>query len=252
MALTTLLDPARERVRDERAAAIDREAAYAALADRVEELPADQARAQASLATAAGAGRDLAASGTNGCRAVRTAIDETIRPHLDEESVEDALGTSIATAISPRTATALTPRLQRSIVATAERRRAETATLVRALDREREHLAGAADTVTEITDWIVAADETPLSELGFDALARRHDRLASARAKCDRLARERQALLGATTTTDGQVAVSHRSLVTMLAEPLPVEYPLLATVVRLDATCADCQRAVRAHLVRRA
>ncbi|MFW6437213.1 MAG: DUF7260 family protein [Halococcoides sp.] len=113
-------------------------------------------------------------------------------------------------------------------------------------------LAAAIDAIIEITDWLRDADETPLSALGFDALADRHERLASARRRCDRLAQDRQALLGETTARDGRVAVRHRDLVSTIAEPLSVDHPLLATVLRVEATCADCQRVVRAHLVRRA
>ncbi|ELZ20553.1 hypothetical protein C475_19858 [Halosimplex carlsbadense 2-9-1] len=85
--------------------------------------------------------------------------------------------------------------------------------MLAALDREADGLSSAVALVEETTAWIAEADETPLSEVGFDPLARRHRRLARFEEQCDQLVRERQSLLGATTNQTPDAGVRHRDLV---------------------------------------
>ncbi|WP_423751752.1 DUF7260 family protein [Salinirarus marinus] len=66
------------------------------------------------------------------------------------------------------------------------------------------------------------------------------------------MARERQRTLRQTTAKDGQVAITHRSLVQYLYSTFSVTYPVLVTVVRLAELCQSCQRTVRDHLTCRA
>ncbi|WP_425499739.1 DUF7260 family protein [Halorarum halobium] len=119
----------------------------------------------------------------------------------------------------------------------------------RALEREAARLEDAGAVVDEITTWIAATDETPLSALDFDDLRARHETLAAHRERCAGLVRQRQAFLGSATSRGGEIGVSHRSLIPSVYRDFPVDHPLLATVARVDRTCAECQRAVRSHLV---
>jgi len=159
---------------------------------------------------------------------------------------------SIATALTPESRTTFGGRLERALLEEVRTRRAETAVLERALEREAHSLEAAADTVEGVVGWIVETDETPLTELGFEALRDRHETLADHRSACRTLLRERQSLIAATTNERGEVGLHHRTLLRSLYEDVPVEYPVLSTVLRLVETCASCQRAVRDHLVRRA
>jgi hypothetical protein len=117
--------------------------------------------------------------------------------------------------------------------------------------REASHLEDAVTSVSEITAWITDADETPLSELGFDAVQTRHETLAEYRNRCEDVARQRQVFLRERTSRTVDFDIHHRRLVTYLYEDAPAGHPVLATAARLDAVCRDCQRAVRSHLVRR-
>jgi len=112
-------------------------------------------------------------------------------------------------------------------------------------------LEAAGETVEEITGWIVDTDETPLTDLGFQGLRRRHEALARHRDRCEELATQRQEFLERTTSRSAEAGIRHRSLVPHLDQEFPMDHPLLVTVARLDDACAECQRAVRRHLVRR-
>jgi hypothetical protein len=103
-----------------------------------------------------------------------------------------------------------------------------------------------------VVEWVETAAETPLPQLGFDALAERHRRLAAFRERCDDVVADRQSLLGTTTGRELEAGVRHGAVVEFVYADFPVEYPVLSTVARVADTCADCQRAVRDHLVRRA
>ncbi|WP_255152470.1 DUF7260 family protein [Halorarius halobius] len=261
MSVTGHVDRARERVGDERAAVEAKLGAFDAFADRVAALSTEPGAATSGMAATTGPVTDGTSSTEDGCRAIRRAFAETVRPHsvADVDGGEPLLETvrsefteSIAVALAPTTETALSPALREAVVSKTEERRAETEVLVRALDRERSQLDAAADTVDGITAWMTDADETPLSSLGFEPLRRRHDALADHRDRLETLASERQAFLRGATSRGSDAGVSHRSLVPYLYGEFPVDHPVLATVTRLDSVCRDCQRAVRAHLSRRA
>lgn len=137
-------------------------------------------------------------------------------------------------------------------MAEAETNRTETAAVYAALDREEAHLDEVGGIVEDITAWIAEANETPLTDLGFDSLQHRHETLASHRDRCDELAHQRQEFRKQTTKDGLDAGIGHKRLIRYLYEALTVDHPVLATVVRLEEICKECQRTVRSHLVRRA
>lgn len=259
MTVTTYIERARERATAERRVVDAKLEAFDAFVDRVETLPPEPRSSAASSITAPVGGSARGSVATDDrCRTVRTAFDETIRARgvADEsepllEAIRSQFTESIAAALAPTTESTFSPNLKRMILSEATARRAEAAVLGRALDREGAHLKHAREAVDDVTAWIADADETPLTDLGFGTLRRRHETLATHRGRCDELARRRQAFLRNTTNEGVEIGVRHRSLLPSLYEDFPVDHPLLATLVRLDSACAECQRAVREHLVRR-
>lgn len=259
--IETHIDDARERVTAERDVLTEKRAGVAEFAERVAEV------APESASTAATAAGGMTATTTGGvgngpsdpCAEIREAFAETVAPHSTPEdgseplleTVRVELTDSVAAALAPGTATPLSPELKRAIVSETQRRQTELAVMCQALDSEEQRLAEAADTVEEITDWLVEADETPLSELGFDALKQRYERLAAHREACDRLAADRQAFLDGTTSEAVETGVRNDHIVSQLYEDFAVEYPVLATAGRLEELCRDCQRVIRDHLTRR-
>jgi len=261
MPVNTYVDRARTRTRTEQETVDEKLGAIDAFVDRVSEIPTDSVPSSTAKLPATDGGL-VRAGGSTGdrCRVVRSAFAETIGAHVADVDDEDALlaaigdefSEEIAVALASTTPASFTPNLKRAVVSEATTRRAETAVLRRALGREATHLDGAGAVVDDVTAWIADADETPLTDLGFDALQQRHETLARHRDRCTELAAERQAFLRETTNQGVDAGIRHRSLVPSLYEDFPVDHPLLATVARLDDACADCQRAVRRHLIRRA
>lgn len=263
MAIDTYIEQARIRVRAEHAAIDEMLDAYKTFIGRVQELHPDQTPASAAGVTTACGAVHLStdASGTDRCRTVRTAFAETIRPHsvadVDEpesllETICEEFTDTIGVALAPTTDTPFTPGLKRMVLAEAQSRRSEATALQKALEREEVHLEEAGDAVDDIIVWTVDINETPLTDLGFDALQQRHETVTSHRDDCEEVARDRQEFLERTTNNGLDTGVRHRSLVPYLYRDFPVDHPVLATVVALDKTCRECQRTVRDHLVRRA
>ena len=262
MTVETYIDRARTRVRAELEAVDAKRDAYDAFLDRVSDLRPEPVSAPATGLTTAGGTRLTAdAPSDDRCGTVRSAFAETIRPHsvADLEGSEPLLETiraeftdAIAVALAPTTDAAFSPELKRMIVAETRARRSEATALRKALDRENAHLGDADAAVDEIVEGVVDVDETPLTDLGFDALARRHETLETLRDRCSELVRRRQELLRRATNDGVDVGVRHRSLVPYLYGEFPIDHPVLATVAALDDACMDCQRTVRAHLIRRA
>jgi hypothetical protein len=166
--------------------------------------------------------------------------------------MRDELTDTIALALAPTTDVSFGPELKRMVISKTRGRRAEATALHEALGREEAHLADVGAAVDDITAWIVEANETPLTTLDFDALKRRHETLASHRDRCEALVRRRQQFLRETTNNGVEPGVRHECLTPSLYRDFPVDYPVLATVTKLDAICDECQRVVRDHLVRRA
>ncbi|MDS0295625.1 DUF7260 family protein [Halogeometricum luteum] len=258
----TRVDRAAARVREEGTALEAKRTAYESFVRRVAAVPTEPAPSGAPRATATtGAQFRAAATGGDGCRAVRKAFAETVRPHSiadvdDPESlsatIRNELTDAVADALAPATGAAFTPKAKRAVVAEARTQRAGVAVTDRALDREAASLDDAAADVEDVTSWVAAAERTPLSELGFDALRDRHRTLAAHRERCEATVADRQSFLRESTGRSAAVEVGHRALALYLYQGLPVNYPALSAVARLDGVCESCQRAVRAHLVRRA
>lgn len=257
MTIETHVDRARDRVRAELEALDAKRTALSDFADRVGDLSPETGPSQAAGVVAGGGTLVDGESATEtGCRAVRTAFAESLQPHADAgeasllAAVRAEFSDSLAVALAPSTGASLTPDLKRTVLAAVDSRQTECVVLHRALEREADSLAVLGETVDETSNWLTAADETPLSSLGFPALRERHETLASYRERCRDRLDDRQSTLETTTSHDGTAGIRQRTLVESLYEDFPVEYPGLSTLARLDSTCADCQRAVRDHLVR--
>lgn len=262
MTVETYLDRARTRVQAEQDAVDAKLDAYDAFIRQVTDLQPDPTPTPtAGLTTTGGTQLTVDPPTDDQCGTVRTVFAETVRPHsvatFDEpesllETLREEFTDAVAVALAPTTEASFTPDLKRMVTTEAQSRRSEASALRRTLDRETGHLEEAGTAVDEITAWIADADETPLTQLGFDALAGRHDTLATHRDRCTELARHRQEFLQQATNAGIEIGVRHRSLVPYLYRDFPIDHPVLATVATLDDTCAACQRAVRVHLVRRA
>jgi len=200
------------------------------------------------------------AASTDGCRRVREAFAETVRPHSVPDgsegepllaTVRESLGDAVAVTLSPKTDAAFTPRVAAAVDAAVDDRLAELAVFDRTLEREAASLRSATEAIRSVTDWLTTADETPLSALGFDDLRRRHEALADRIATCESLSADRQADLDRTASRGAAVGIRQRSTVAFLYDDFPVSYPVLSTVARLVETLVECRRAVRDHLTRR-
>jgi hypothetical protein len=267
MDATTRLDAAVERVAAERRAVVAERDALDEFVSRVEDLgltAADRPLADGGVRTGSGGAGPVLGTGhddgdPDGLAAVREAFVDLVVPtvpdHVESDSpaatMRDELGPEVAGALAGEGP--LTPPLQTALrESVAERRRELDATEV-VLDRERDQLAAARETVADAAAWLRAADETPLSELGFDELRERHERLADTRSECDACLDDRQAFLHGTTGRDG-CRVSHDPFFAYLygeAETPDADHPVLAALAELAVLVADCQRAVRAHLTQR-
>lgn len=261
MAGSTRIHDARARVERERDAVEAKLDAIDRFVARVEDVtPGTRASPSPGVTATVGTFSHRGRSGGGSCEAVRQAFAETIRPHsLDDveereslrETIRAELSEPIATALASTSNTGFSPELKRAVLSETGVRRAETETVYRALEREATQLDGAKEVVDEVTEWIATADETPLTDLGFEELQLRHERLAGYRTRCQTTADERQAFLAGATNEGPEIGISHRRLCPYIYQNFPTDHPVLATIARLDDTCADCQRAVRDHLVRR-
>ncbi|WP_181691284.1 hypothetical protein [Natronomonas sp. LN261] len=261
MNIDTHIDRARTRVRDEQAAVDAKIDAFDAFAGRIEDVStAPTPTTSTGVTTAAGMQPCVTAAADSRCRQVRTAFAETICPHSVDDpddggslltTIREEFTETIAVALAPTTEASFTPELKRAIVTETKARRAEAAALDRALDRETKQIHAAGDVVDEITGWIVRSDEPPLSAIGFNALRLRYETLEDHRARCEALARRRQAFFERTTNNGIEAGIRHRRLVPYLYNALPVDHPVLAAAAQLDSACREYQRAVCDHLTRR-
>lgn len=190
---------------------------------------------------------------SDGAEAVREAFRDTVLDSADA----DEMATALRDELTPELAAALAPvgsglgaNLRTRLVSKAEERSSECGLLADAIGTERDRLRDVAAELDAVTDWVAEADETPLRQLGFEALRERHDRLAEFRTTCDRLARERQAIVRGT-RRDGLTGIRERELLDHLYADFEEDHPVLADLARLDDLLADCQRAVRSHLCAR-
>jgi hypothetical protein len=264
MTIETHIQQALDRVRDEQVAIEEKQTGYERFVREVEAISAETLTHNRSRQTTAGAVATMTATPSNGadsCQRVRERFADTVRPHstADVEHPETLLETiavelseQIAVALAPQNATTgFTAGLKNGVLSEAAQRQRELRAMERALDREAASLIDAKNTLDGVLQWLTEANETRLTTLDFAALRARHDRLDGFRNQCGTIARERQSLLHATTSADGEVGIAQQELVGCLYVAFPVAYPVLSTVVRVEQVCLRCQRAIRDHLVRR-
>lgn len=269
MTVETHIQQALDRVQDEQTHVAEKQSAFDAFERDVRDISVCSSNQQAGTTHTTSGGVLTAAASTvlggggaseDRCRAVREAFAETVRPYsiddVDEPeslvaTIQEELGDELAVALAAETSSQFTPTTKQAVLSKTTERCKELDVMGRALDAEEESLRSASDAVTEIIDWLVEVNETPLTELDFDELQARHESLAAHRTQCDRIARDRQVFLDGTTSRDASVGITHRTLVEYLYAELPIDHPVLVTSTRLDGVCADCQRVVRDHLVRR-
>ncbi|MFC7174318.1 hypothetical protein ACFQL0_15195 [Haloplanus litoreus] len=153
-------------------------------------------------------------------------------------------------ALAPTTGSALTPQFKTRVIESATDRRWQLRTMATALEREAASLDAACEAFASVREWVIAADETPLTALDFDGLRKRHARLGDHLDRCEAVARERQEFLDGSTSEHGKVGLGHRYLVGYLYGELSVDYPVLSGAATTAATCRRCRRNVRAHLTR--
>lgn len=244
--MNTYVDRAGERVAREREAVETKRQAYDRFRSRIESIR--------PRTTTAGAGETLTYSsgGSNAAQPIREAFAETVGAACEDPPTAELLAVELGEGIATALATdGPSPPLRRAVLSESDRRRAELAAMERALEAEAGSLAEASETVESIREWLIEANETPLSASGFEELRAYHERLAEFREDCAALLSDRQKHLGRTTSADGRAGLRHRDLVDHLYEGFPIDHPVLVTAVRLDELCAECQRSVRDHLVRR-
>ena len=258
MTVDLRLPDAIERADAERERIERKVAAFEAFADRVADIsPSGGQRAGSPGGTtnlpAGGSALATGTTGGTGTEAAREAFRETVLPYAETDSMQEAL----ADELSPDLAAAFSPAvggfaagLRDRLVSRAETRAEECQLLTDGIAAERDRLREFADELDAVTDWLAAADETPLLQLSFEELRARHDRLAECRETCDELAERRQAGLRET-KRDGLVGVRERELRDHLYAEFETDNPVLADLAELDATLADCQRSVRRHLCAR-
>lgn len=261
MPVETHVDAARERVEAEREHILAERRAYEQFRSEVAAIGTTTPGGAGGPAGGVVSVADTGDPGASESRQLREAFAETVRPYSVEdvageepllETVREELGDGIALALAPGTDHGVTPQVKQAIAARTTERVAELRAMRAALDREESSLEVVADATTTVTDWLVEADETPLSSLGFEALQARHETLASHRDRCRELLAERQSHLHSCPGGAGSVTMRQRTVARFLYSDFPVEFPVLSTVTRLLDLLSDCQRAVRDHLVRRA
>ena len=258
------LQDAIQLVADERDHIQDALTAYDRFISSVSQLAVETPTAAARSATGGGPQSVSAAvrnepTGTEGLQAVRSLFADTVYPRSTAEfdepepllvTIREELGEEIALAVSPSTDALLTADLKGAIETAADQSRMELRAMDRGLDREAESLRTARSLHGEIADWLTA-DHPPLSELCFESLSQRHERLADYRQQCSQLAADRQATIHDTTSHTLSAELSHDLLVEYLYQPLAVEYPVLSVITRLIDRCEHRQRTLRGFLTNR-
>lgn len=269
MNIQTHIHHALASVQDEQIHVAGKQVAFDEFERNVQGIPADStgSHAEAVQTTTGGAITATASriiggisSSEDRCHEVREVFAETIRPHSIEdtdepesllETIREELGGDLAVTLATQKGGRFTSTTKRAVLSASAERRQELMVMEQALDAEEDSLQSAIETVETTIDWLVEANETPLTDLDFDELQARHETLATHRTQCNQIAHDRQAFLNRTTSHEAAVGINHRTLTEYLYAELPVNYPVLVTSTRLDEICTGCQRMVRDHLVRR-
>jgi hypothetical protein len=195
-----------------------------------------------------------------GRRQVRRAFEEHLRPLSGDateepETVHEAIATElsrdVAVALATTASNGLPSRLKRAVLDESSRRQREMALTVRVLERERESLTGARDSLDEIRGWLDDHHDVRLSTRDFDTLATWHRRLDDHLETLDDVAARRQRHLDRSTAADLTVALCHRTLAEYLYTDFAATFPVLDACASLASACTSAQRTVRDHLVGR-
>lgn len=270
MNIGTHVEQALDRVRGEQGAIEGKQTAYKHFVNGVEKISAEPhstvqpSARQGGIQTTTGPVATMSSASPDGSKnrkQVRELFAETVRPHstadIDDhetllETIAAELSDQIAVALAPQNATTgFTTGLKNAVLSEAAQRRYELRAMESALNRENASLITAKNAIDEMLEWIVEANETRLATLDFETLRTRHDRLDGFCDQCDVVGQDRQSLLHATTSADGQAGITHHQLVNCLYGAFPITYPVLSTVVRVEQICNRCQRVLRDHLVHR-
>lgn len=197
---------------------------------------------------------------SNACR-IRELFAETIRPYsvadIDTEetlleTVQEELGDSIAFVLAPGTDVQVTTQIQQTICSVAQYRQRELNLMAKILEQEYESIQAATHDFQTISNWVKQRNQSSLQKLGFDELQHNHEKLSSHRSCCeDRLYARQETIQATRIGQNAQISRKHQPVVTYLYQELPVTYPILSTITRLDMLLADCQRTIRDHLTRR-
>lgn len=263
----THLHDAIERVRNEQDRTADKQAAFEEFRAKVREVssvcPGEVGEVSHAAGGTIGAGtvaQSQTVPGDTAGQRVRKAFVETVRQYSGQEieewgslacAIREELNGDIATVLAPNTNRVFTSAVKHGVLSATTDRLHELRAMEQALQRELQSLRTATTEREAITDWISDADETPLTELGFDDLRERHETLTQHRTRCEHRLRERQELLGGRTNHDATVGIAHRTLVQHLYSEFATTHPVVTSLTRLVRICVDCQRTVRDHLTRR-
>ncbi|PSP70901.1 hypothetical protein BRC70_05255 [Halobacteriales archaeon QH_6_68_27] len=262
-----LLERARETLDRERRRTADERDAFADLHDRLRAVRPVSARpsgpvAGGPVASVADATTDAAA---DRLATVREAYRETVMavPHFDAEYGE-SYAESVTEEFGPAIAAPLVggdrfdDRYRRALLEAAEEGRSRRATLVDALDAERESLATHRERIRSIRERVAAvapgsegAERAPAGAAtdganvtaSFGALSAARSTLAALEERCDTVAADRQADVHEHARRLS-LSVETVDVPTYCYGPLPVSYPVLSAVTAVGERVERQRRAV--------
>jgi hypothetical protein len=261
-----LLERARETLDRERRRTADERDAFADLHDRLRAVRPVSARpsgpvAGGPVASVADATTDAAA---DRLAAVREAYRETVMavPHFDAEYGE-SYAESVTEEFGPAIAAPLVggdrfdDRYRRALLEAAEEGRSRRATLVDALDAERESLATHRERIRSIRERVAAVDVGGKSgrapagaatdganvTASFGALLAARSTLAALEERCETVAADRQADVHEHARRLS-LSVETVDVPTYCYGPLPVSYPVLSAVTAVGERVERHRRAV--------
>lgn len=261
----TAVDDALQLVVDEQDHIVETLTAYDRFAAGVSRLQANSPPTSGGATRSDGSGLQSVSStvrhettSDDSIRQLRELFAETVRPYSTDEldepeplfvTIREELGEEIAVVLSPSTDSWFITGLKQTIFSAVDQCQSELGAMNRGLEIEAESLR-TARSVSETVTESLTADHPRLSELEFERLSQRHERLANHRRRCEQLAVDRQTTLHETTNHAVSAALSQEILVEYLYQPLSTGYPILSTVAQLADLCTDSQRTVRDQFTR--
>ncbi|WP_144906160.1 DUF7260 family protein [Halobellus captivus] len=246
------LTAARRAVRDERRETERQQRGFEQFRQTVAALEADRSvgggsttrTVSATPGWSTGSTTTLATTTNDQCRRVRSAFEEYVLPHVDDEA--GSVKATIASELSAEVALALaaegggnqfTEPLRRAILERADQRVAENRVMLRALTRERDSLDEATGLLKRVDRKLPTVDESVLLLSTDEELWDRRRRAASLEADLSRALRERQSTLSAMTASEVKAGIAHDTVVEYLFGDRDVTYPALDALVRGNRAC---------------